>query len=71
MGSVLGEETLPSYFFPALNIWCLWEDRHVEMNLTGETVTESVGVRLSAGTEIALFCVVSTPVLSFTQPPLL
>jgi hypothetical protein len=52
MGSVLGEETSLKYFCPTLNIWCIWEDKRAEMNLIGDTIIESVGVRLLAGTKL-------------------
>jgi len=41
------------------------------MDLIGDTVTESVGVGLLAVTKIFLFYTVSTPVLSFTETPIL
>jgi hypothetical protein len=64
MGSVLEEASL-KYLYPTLNIWCMWKDRLAEMNLTGETITDSVGVRLLAGTKPFLLYTVSIPVLSF------
>jgi hypothetical protein len=71
MGSVLREEASLKYFCPTVNIRCIWEDKRAEMNLIGDTVNVYVGIRFLGGTKIVLFYTVSTPVLSFTETPIL